>query len=172
SLQNQPGPQFAAAERGVSLRSKIEEVAKKLNAEFELLVADFAAAEGQPDRQVSVPAAASPKNQIPPPGTVLLQYVLMPDHRNMSIILTTSGLQREYRLLFGEGELNNLVYTMREGLQNRSDRFLPSAQRLYGMLVAPMAEMLKAANATVLEFSLDGVLRYLPMAALHDGGRY
>ena len=35
--------------------------------------------------------------------------------------------------------------------------------------MAPIAQELQQAQATTLMWSLDGVLRYLPLAALHDG---
>jgi len=110
--------------------------------------------------------------QLPPRGAALLQYLLMPDCRNMSAILTTRGLQREFRIALAEGEVSKLIYAMRESLQNRTQQFLPSAQRLYEILIAPMIETLRADGVKTLITSLDGVLRYLPMGALHDGRHY
>ena len=48
----------------------------------------------------------------------------------------------------------------------------PLAQELYQILVGPVARDLEGANAQTLMWVLDGVLRYLPVAALHDGERY
>jgi CHAT domain-containing protein/tetratricopeptide (TPR) repeat protein len=156
-----------------SLRSRIVQAGKDLNTMLDNIVADFGAAH-EPATRAQRPAAAamSPASQVPPRGAALLQYLLMPDRRGMSIILTIPGLQREFRAQLAEGEINTLVYEMREALQKRSDHFLPSAQRLYSILIAPLAEMLEAASAKTLIISLDGVLRYLPMGALHDGRRF
>jgi CHAT domain-containing protein len=159
-----------------SLRSRIVQASKDLNAMLDDIVADFGAAHvrvAHAKRQAAAARAGmSPSSQIPPPGAALLQYLLMPDGRNMSIILTVPGSQREFQAVLAEGEINKLVYEMRECLQKRSDRFLPSAQRLYAILIAPLAEMLDAAGAKTLIISLDGVLRYLPMGALHDGRHF
>ncbi|MBK8315534.1 MAG: CHAT domain-containing protein [Acidobacteria bacterium] len=57
-------------------------------------------------------------------------------------------------------------------LQNPKLDPLPLARDLYKILVEPVAADLKAANAQTLMWSLDGALRYLPMAALHDGQKY
>jgi CHAT domain-containing protein/tetratricopeptide (TPR) repeat protein len=158
-----------------SPRSRIMQAGKDLNAMLDDIVADFGATaqatHAQP-HSAAASAAISPASQIPPLGAALLQYLLMPDGRNMSIILTVPGSQREFQAELAEGEINKLVYEMRECLQKRSDRFLPSAQRLYAILIAPLAEMLEAAGAKTLIISLDGVLRYLPMGALHDGRRF
>jgi CHAT domain-containing protein len=48
----------------------------------------------------------------------------------------------------------------------------PLAQELYQILIAPIEQDLRGAQAQTLMWSLDGVLRYLPLAALHDGERY
>jgi CHAT domain-containing protein len=57
-------------------------------------------------------------------------------------------------------------------LQNPKLDPLPLAQQLYKILVGPVAKDLQGAKARVLMWSLDGVLRYLPVAALHDGKQY
>jgi CHAT domain-containing protein len=46
------------------------------------------------------------------------------------------------------------------------------AQELYEILVAPVANDLAQVKARTLMWSLDGVLRYLPLAALYDGEQY
>jgi CHAT domain-containing protein len=48
----------------------------------------------------------------------------------------------------------------------------PLAHELYTLLVAPIVADLRAVQARTLLWSLDGVLRYLPLAALYDGEHY
>jgi CHAT domain-containing protein len=43
---------------------------------------------------------------------------------------------------------------------------------LYNILIAPVENDLKGAQATTLVWSLDDVLRYVPLAALYDGKQY
>jgi CHAT domain-containing protein/tetratricopeptide (TPR) repeat protein len=167
---------LAASNGGSPLRSAIVQAGKDLNAVLDDIVADFnkSRAPVKPIERSAAGAAAAmetPK-QVPPPGAALLQYLLMPDSRNLSIILTTQGLQREFRIALAEGEVGKLIYAMRESMQNRTQQFLPSAQRLYAILIAPMISTLRAAGVKTLITSLDGVLRYLPMGALHDGRHY
>jgi len=61
---------------------------------------------------------------------------------------------------------------LREAVESRTDDVLASAQRLYQILIAPLAPELAAYDIDTLALSLDGVLRYLPLAALHDGEKY
>jgi len=46
------------------------------------------------------------------------------------------------------------------------------ARELYSHLVKPLEKDLEQAGAKTLMWSLDGALRYVPIAALHDGNRY
>ena len=69
-------------------------------------------------------------------------------------------------------DLNRKVLAFREALRTPLVDPRPLAQELYRILVAPVASDLKGARAQTLMWSLDGVLRYLPVAALHDGEAY
>ena len=61
---------------------------------------------------------------------------------------------------------------LRVALQDPKNDPLPPAKELYQILVGPVAKDLEGANAKTLMWSLDGALRYVPMAALHDGDKY
>jgi CHAT domain-containing protein len=58
----------------------------------------------------------------------------------------------------------NPVYSRREHLR--------LAGQLYDWIIRPFAADLQAMDIQTLTFVLDGVLRNVPMAALHDGDRY
>jgi tetratricopeptide (TPR) repeat protein len=90
------------------------------------------------------------------------------------VILTTPDFRRAYPI--DTTDLNKLVSDFR--LTLRSDKYdpVPLAQKLYRALFlqtsdagTTLAADLKAYKAKTLMWSLDGVLRYVPIAALHDG---
>ena len=56
--------------------------------------------------------------------------------------------------------------------QPNSPRHLPLAQQMYSWLLQPAATDLAQSEVKTLVFVLDGVLRNVPMAVLHDGDRY
>jgi CHAT domain-containing protein len=56
-------------------------------------------------------------------------------------------------------------------LTNNRDYLVP-AQQLYDWIIAPIRSELEAAGITNLSFIMDGGLRTLPLAALHDGERF
>ncbi|MBL8203207.1 MAG: CHAT domain-containing protein [Blastocatellia bacterium] len=103
-------------------------------------------------------------------GAVALYTVVSED--KFHVILTTPGVRKSYSYPIKAAALNRKVLAFREVLQNPKLDPLPLAQELYKILVAPLAKDLQAAKAETLMWSLDGVLRYVPMAALHDGDKY
>jgi CHAT domain-containing protein len=104
------------------------------------------------------------------PGTVMLHYVVLPD--KIRVILSTHNNQIGYASSIDEKELNRKIQRFREALQYPRDDPRPAGNELYRVLVAPLAQDLKQLQARTLILSLDGVLRYVPFAALHDGSRY
>lgn len=55
---------------------------------------------------------------------------------------------------------------------DRTDAFLTPAQNLYNSLVRPFASDINPAKIKTLVFIQDGLLRSVPMAALHDGEEF
>ena len=103
-------------------------------------------------------------------GVVAL-YTLVGEDK-YRVILTTADFQKGYEYPIKVADLNRKVLEFREVLQNPKYDPLPLAQELYKILLGPVAKDLEKAKAQVLMWSLDGVLRYLPVAALHDGRQY
>lgn len=103
-------------------------------------------------------------------GAVMLYTVLGED--KYRVILVTPDIQKAQEYPIKDTELARKVAAFREVLQDSRRDAKPLAQELYQILVAPIAQDLAQAHATTLMWSLDGVLRYVPMAALYDGTQY
>lgn len=88
------------------------------------------------------------------------------------IILVTPDVERAYEYPIKGAALARKVAAFRELLEDPRSDPLPLAQELYKIIVAPVAKDLRDAKAETLMWSLDGVLRYLPVAALNDGQHY
>ena len=88
------------------------------------------------------------------------------------VVLFTPDVERAYEYPIRRAELAQKVAAFREALQNPRKDPLPLARELYRILLGPVARDLAGVRAETLMWSLDGVLRYLPVAALHDGERY
>jgi CHAT domain-containing protein/Tfp pilus assembly protein PilF len=103
-------------------------------------------------------------------GVVLLNYIVT--EKKVRIILTTPKVQLAREAVIPAKELNRKIAEFRRVLQNPSLDPRPQAQALYQLLIAPVTDDLKLANAKTLMVSLDGSLRYLPMGALYDSKAY
>lgn len=103
-------------------------------------------------------------------GAVVLHY-LMTDKR-LWILLTTPTTQLKREAAISEAELNKQIGAYREAIANHDPKVKELGKALYDLIIAPVADDLKQADAQTLMFSLDGGLRYLPMAALYDGKKY
>jgi CHAT domain-containing protein len=66
--------------------------------------------------------------------------------------------------------VDNLFLFLTSRSSNR--RVLPLAQQMYSWLIEPAEAELAASGVKTLVFVLDGVLRKVPMAVLHDGEQY
>ena len=104
------------------------------------------------------------------PHTVGL-YTLVGKERYSVIVITGSTtVAREYTI--AAGELNKKVALFQQVLRDRMQDPRAAAAELYRILIGPVAPDLEQAKAETLIWSLDGVLRYVPMGALYDGSKY
>jgi len=104
------------------------------------------------------------------PGTVALYTIIEPDKYRVLVI--TSQTQKAEQYVIPATEINAKVLQFRDLLQNPKLDPRPLAKELYDILIGPIEKDLAGAKAKVLMWSLDGTLRYLPIAALYDGSHY
>ncbi|MDJ0676502.1 MAG: CHAT domain-containing protein [Calothrix sp. MO_167.B42] len=72
-------------------------------------------------------------------------------------------------------DFQGTVDRLRRSLLNAESNeagFLPIYQQLYNWLIKPLEPQLATADIETLVFVLDGELRNIPMAVLHDGNQY
>jgi CHAT domain-containing protein len=104
------------------------------------------------------------------PHTVALYTMVTSDHYRVIVITAKATVAREYAI--ADTELNKKVADFEQVLRTPSRDPKPLAQELYKILMGPVEGDLEQAKAETLVWSLDGVLRYVPMAALYDGKQY
>jgi CHAT domain-containing protein/Tfp pilus assembly protein PilF len=102
--------------------------------------------------------------------SVVLYTIVGEDKYRVVLITPDVQVAREYNIK--AGDLFKKVLAFREAIQDRTADPRPLAQDLYQILVGPVETDLKNAKAGTLMWSLDGVLRYVPIAALFDGRQY
>jgi len=106
-------------------------------------------------------------------GTVIITTIA--GEERLHLIVTTPSAQEAHTFEIKKAELNKLVAEFREAVAHPCACFDPreaeAGKKLYKLLVEPLGKDLKGAEARTLLWSLDGTLRYLPIAALWDGER-
>ncbi|MBE9078497.1 tetratricopeptide repeat protein [Romeria aff. gracilis LEGE 07310] len=102
-----------------------------------------------------------------------LLYPLILDDR-IELVITTATSEPLRRTVEGVGraELNAAITEFRQALQNPTSDATAPAQQLYAWLIEPLEADLAAAGVDTIIYSPDGALRYIPLAALHDGNQW
>lgn len=103
-------------------------------------------------------------------GVVLLHTITMPDH--IRLLVTHAETRKAYKVAITEQALNQKIQVLLQILRSPVFDPRPAAAALYDVLIRPIEADLAHANVQVLMVSLDGALRYVPMAVLYDGRQY
>jgi CHAT domain-containing protein len=113
-------------------------------------------------------------------NAVLLYPLILPDRLELIITPPDSApLRRTVQL--SSSELNKTILEFRQRMQAcetkpctkiDTEQVKSISQKLYSWLIKPLEADLKQANAQSIIYAPDGQLRYLPLAALHDGNQW
>jgi CHAT domain-containing protein len=102
----------------------------------------------------------------------VLLYPLILDDR-LELILTTPDAPPLRRTVpVSRMELNRAIALFRSALTSPGSDTKTPAQTLYKWLIQPFAAELQATNTQTLIYAPDAQLRYIPLAALHDGQQW
>lgn len=97
-------------------------------------------------------------------------YTVVTENR-YRVIMTTPTIQIDGKTDVNAEELNKKIFAFRQALTNPDVDPRPLSKELYDILIKPIEKQLAAAGAKTLVWSLDGLLRYIPIAALSPDGR-
>jgi CHAT domain-containing protein len=103
-----------------------------------------------------------------PQNTVLL-YPLILDKRLELVLVSPYAPPVRYPVEVEATELNRVITAFGQSLKYARPDVETHAQQLYDWLIKPLEDNLSDAQAEMIIFAPDGVLRYVPLAALHDG---
>ena len=98
--------------------------------------------------------------------------IILPDRLDVILSLPQQPL-RHYATSLPQSELESILTDLSKTLVTRTSRkFLPLSQQVYDWLIRPVEADITKSGVQTLVFVLDGSLRNIPMAALHDGKQY
>jgi CHAT domain-containing protein/Tfp pilus assembly protein PilF len=124
------------------------------------------------------------QNTLAEMGSSVIGIRLLLGEEHAYAIVVTAHTREKFELKATPAELRSKVLQVRDELRAPSSDPKPHLAELYSMVVAPFADELKVLEQSssaqskshnrgpTLLWSLDGVMRYLPMAALYDGQHY
>ncbi|AOY84625.2 CHAT domain-containing protein [Moorena producens JHB] len=102
----------------------------------------------------------------------LIYPIILPESLDIIIRLPQQPL-RHYRTELPQDQIESTLEDLRYMLPQLHRRaFLPMSQQVYNWVIRPIEEDLANSQVDTLVFVLDGALRNIPMAALHDGKQY
>ncbi|PYS91922.1 MAG: hypothetical protein DMF62_01490 [Acidobacteria bacterium] len=105
-------------------------------------------------------------------GTGVVALYTVASEERYRVILTTPEVQVDGKSEIKAAELNKKIAAFRAAVQDPHVDPRPLGKELYDILVKPIEKHLEDSHAKTLLWSLDGSLRYLPLAALWDGKEY
>ena len=111
--------------------------------------------------------------------TAVVYSILLGDRLEVILSLPNQPLRR-YGMDVPEREFKIVLNRLQDALHDdylnggelRADIILPLGQQLYDWLIRPAESYLATSHIKTLAFVLDGPLRNIPMAVLHDGQHY
>ncbi|WP_155898119.1 CHAT domain-containing protein [Allocoleopsis franciscana] len=107
------------------------------------------------------------------PTAAVVYPIILRDRLEVILSLPNQPL-RNYTTNLSQEQVEEAINRMRQSLRRTSfaQERLSVAQTIYSWLVQPAAADLTRQSIKTLVFVLDGSLRNVPMAALHDGKQY
>ena len=99
-------------------------------------------------------------------------YTVMGEKNVRILLITPDSMKASPPYPVESRSLNEKVLQFLGLLQSPQEDPRPQAKELYDILFKPIEADLCATGAQTLLWSLDGVLRYIPAAALYHGSRY
>ena len=109
--------------------------------------------------------------QAMPQRTVVL-YPLILENRLELVLVFPDAPPLRFSVTVSSTELNQAIVEFGQQLTTRDPNIEAIAQQLYTWLIEPMEDTLTQQGVESIIYSPDGALRYIPLAALHDGEQY
>jgi CHAT domain-containing protein/tetratricopeptide (TPR) repeat protein len=106
------------------------------------------------------------------PHTAVIYPIILADRLEVILTLPQQRL-RHYATSLSQSEVESILENLRQNLIVRTSReFMPFSQQVYNWLIRPAETDLANSGVNTLVFVLDGALRNIPMAVLHNGNQY
>jgi CHAT domain-containing protein len=103
--------------------------------------------------------------------SAILYPLILPDRLELVLFITGAPPLRR-TISLPKSELNSSIQSFLSALRDPAIDPRPEAQKLYRWLIQPLEADLKRAQVKTIIYAPDSQLRYIPLAALHDGQQW
>ncbi|MEJ6483806.1 tetratricopeptide repeat protein [Nostoc punctiforme UO1] len=126
-----------------------------------------------PQQNLTLPAYQNLQTRLQRLGKrIALFYTLVLDDR-LELVLLPPGKPPIHRsVAMKRTELEKMIQTFRQDLQDPNSEVKQSSQKLYEQLIKPIETDLQQADVQTIIYAPDGQMRYIPLAALYDGKQW
>ena len=175
SLEDQKARSADEEARLLVLRTELEQAGQAFQKTLDTVIANLS--NTRHDKAEDIKEAQGLQNTLRELGEqiddrVVALYTVV-DAEGYSLILTTPEYRRAYSVPIKAEQLNAQIAAFRDSLKDPKRDPRPQAKALLDVILPLDARAeLAQARAGTLMWHLDGSLRLLPLAALHDGEQY
>ncbi|NJP22361.1 MAG: CHAT domain-containing protein, partial [Hydrococcus sp. CRU_1_1] len=121
---------------------------------------------------LEVKSTISPQELLAKTNSVAITSIILKDKTYLLLQLPDGSLSR-YPIEIKAEQLNQTIEQWRWDLENSwNNQYRGKSQVLYELLIRPLESTLAVYKPKTLVFINDGILRNVPMAALHDGRQF
>ena len=101
-------------------------------------------------------------------------YPIILENRLETVVSLPNQPLRHYATAISQNELEKMVKKMRRAIRRKflKKQHFAISQKFYNLLIKPLEADLVGSKIKTLAFVLDGSLKNVPVAALHDGKQY
>jgi CHAT domain-containing protein/tetratricopeptide (TPR) repeat protein len=124
------------------------------------------------DQTVSLDSLTRQKDDLEELQAVLFYPLVLEDRLELIVVAPNAEPIRRTVENVGREQLNAVITEFRRALDSPGSDATAPAQQLYRWLIEPLEPDLAAAGVETIIYAPDGALRYIPLAALHDGEQW
>ena len=106
------------------------------------------------------------------PSSTAALYPLILEDRLEMLLLTPAGSVERFTTEVSREQLSEAVSDLQQALRNKAVDARPEAEQLHEWMIEPLREVLEAEGIETIIYLPDSFLRYVPLAAFHDGDRW
>jgi CHAT domain-containing protein len=118
----------------------------------------------------AVESAKTSNLEVIEPHTAVLYPIILPDR--LELLISNGTELRHFSQPVAAATLQKTVQELAKALRYAEPTALVLSQQLYRWMIAPAESWLKEQQVKTLVVVPDGVLRLIPLGALHDGRQY